>query len=252
MEHPIPSAGALPPVAAPAAGAQSGPKPIEMEKLPYSLRGLLSWLPETEWHLINAIVCHGSFIREIAEIARFLDAVWTHSKKAEDRVGDRLTGAERDSFRDRIDHAVKEIVTVTVELARRARLTEILQRNRPLVVRYVPETIVKAAPKPARKTEPPARKEPQGKTVPAGGPPTGSPSGANFLNRWLGGIRRLRESDPSFARAGEVVSMFEKALEVAGPGRAEVEHMLAQYKEAMKHANEGALDAPPAPATQAA
>lgn len=252
MEHPIPPAGAPPPVAAPAAGAPSGPKAIELEKLPYSLRGLLAWLPESEWHLIHAIVCHGSFIREIADIARFLDAIWTHSKKAEDRVGDRLTGAERDAFRDRIDQAVKEIVTVSVELARRARLTEILQRNRPLVVRYVPETIAKAAPKAAWKTEPPPRKEAQGPTVPAGGPPAGSAPGADFLNRWLGGIRRLRHSDPSFARAGEVVSMFEKALEVAGPRHAEVEHMLAQYKEAMKHANEGAQDAPAAPAIEAA
>lgn len=245
MEHPIPPGGAAPPAAAPAAGG-SAPKSIDVERLPYSVRGLLTWLPEAEWHLIHAIVCHGIFIREIADVARFLDAVWTHSKRAEDRVSDRLTGVERDAFRDRVDAAVRQIVTVAVELARRAHLTEILQRNRSLVLRYVPEVKEKASAKPPRKTEPGVMEAQRPPIASSPRAQAALPSGPDLINRWLTGIRRIRESDPSFARAAEVISMYEKAIEGAGPRRAEVEHMLAQYKEATLHAKEG-LEAVPAP-----
>lgn len=274
MMHSSSSPGAsppLPPAARPPEGetgpSGNAPLTIGIERLPFTLKSLLSWLPESEWHLVQAVICHGSFIREIIDVAKFVDAIWTNSKKAEDRLANRVTGAERDAFREGLEQDMKDIVTRAVELARRARLTEILQRNRGLVLRYVPEVSPKSSPRGPRKAEPGKIADPPKEAARAlepaqGGPTPHAPAlqaGPDFVNRWLAGIRRIRQSDPSFARASEVTSMFEKAIEIAGPRKSEVEHMLAQYKEALHHAREGAdpgvTEAPavsPAPVTDAA
>jgi hypothetical protein len=273
MMNPSTSPGASPPALPPAVPSEGQPGPLAnapaavgVERLPFAVKALLSWLPESEWHLVQAVICHGSFIREIIDVAKFVDAIWTNSKKAEDRLTNRVTGAERDAFREGLEQDIKDIVTRAVELARRARLTEILQRNRGLVLRYVPEISAKTQPRGPRKSEndkkADAPKESARSSEPSLGPAPHAPalqSGPDFINRWLAGIRRIRQSDPSFARASEVTSMFEKALDIAGPRKAEVEHMLAQYKEAMHHAREsadpGLIEAPlvsPAPATDAA
>lgn len=246
MVHPSAPSSAVPPASVSPGPGDAGPRMVDLNKLPYSLRGLLSWLPESEWHLVQGLICHGSLSREIVEIAKFVDAVWTNSLKAEDRRSGRVTGAERDAYRDGVEEDLRDVVTRSVALGKRSRLTEILQRSRPLIVRYVPEAAAKPAGRsPGRsgsdqKVE--GSKSPSASQLPA-------QAGPEFLNRWLSGIRRIRQSDPSFARAQEVVSMFEKALEISGPRRAEVEHMLAQYREAVHRAgNGGEAPNPAAPA----
>lgn len=116
------------------------PRTIELSRLPKSIEGLISWLaelPEQDARNVRASVFHSPLTRDFAETARFVDSVLLNSKRAEDWVGkDRVTGAERDQYRERVESALRIAVRETVALARRARLTEILQRNRILVQRY--------------------------------------------------------------------------------------------------------------------
>jgi hypothetical protein len=208
--------------------------------------------------LVQSIICHGSLSREIVETAKFVDAVWTNSVKAEDRRNGRVTGAERDAFHDGVEEAIRDVVTRSVSLGKRSRLTEILQRSRPLIVRYVPDAAAK--PEDHASDRPDAGRNPDVTKAPRTTPQLPAQAGPEFVNRWLSGIRRIRQGDPSFSRSQEIISMFEKAIEIAGQRRGEVEHMLAQYREAMRHSAGGgdhgsqAAEAPAVPgaATEAA
>lgn len=113
------------------------PKMVDVAKLPQSIAGMLSWLTEQDARNVRAGIFHSPLTRDIFEAARFVDATLLNSKRAEDWVGrDRITGVERDQYREKIEQALGAVVRETMALARRARLTEILQRNRILVQRY--------------------------------------------------------------------------------------------------------------------
>jgi hypothetical protein len=87
-----------------------------------------------------------------------------------------------------------------------------------------------AAPRP--RAQPPAPSPPE--------PSAPKPDPAASLDRWLADIRRIRERDPDFSKAGDVRALFKMCAEVAGPRAAEVEALRADY--------ERALAAPPPPA----
>ncbi len=110
---------------------------IDASKLPKHLAGLLAWLPLSDWHLIEARVCHFPFTRDLVDVTGFIDRVWQQANRAENRSGaSRITGAEMDTFRSRYDQSVRALVEVGVELARRTGLSEILGRNRRLLEKF--------------------------------------------------------------------------------------------------------------------
>lgn len=50
------------------------------------------------------------------------------------------------------------------------------------------------------------------------------------LERWLNDVSVIRRRDADFARAGEVRSLLRQAADIAGPRKAEVEAILAEYE----------------------
>jgi len=113
-----------------------GPKSFLMDRLPRSFQHVLSWLPPQDYRLVETAVCHLPIMRDMVAVVRFADAVWTVARNAEHRTTDRITGTEMDRFRDRLDVAVQELMAVTVELAQRARLTEVQQRYKKILRRF--------------------------------------------------------------------------------------------------------------------
>jgi len=61
------------------------------------------------------------------------------------------------------------------------------------------------------------------------------------LESLLGQAKAIREADPKFARSDEVAGLLKSALDVAGPRRAEVERIRAEYEKALGEAKQKAL-----------
>lgn len=112
------------------------PKGLTMDRLPRSVQHVLSWLQPQDYRLLETAVCHLPITRDMIGVVRFTDTIWTVARNAEHRTVDRITGAEMDRFRERLDHAVKELMAVSCELAARARLTEVQQRYKKLLRRF--------------------------------------------------------------------------------------------------------------------
>lgn len=100
------------------------------------------------------------------------------------------------------------------------------------------------APRPAPVAAPPPS--------PVVAPPAADASRA--VDRWLEDVKEIRTQDPEFRRAEEVRTLLRKAAEIAGPRRAAVEALLADYEKAAaapppEPARAPALapDRPPAP-----
>ena len=115
----------------PSAVVSPASPPPTRRPLPRSVEQLLTWLNPQDYNKVETVLCGMPLTREILLAARFLDAVWGHARNAEYRVGShRITGAEMDRFYQRFEGAMKELVSIGVELASRAGLTEITQRHK--------------------------------------------------------------------------------------------------------------------------
>lgn len=101
----------------------------------------------------------------------------------------------------------------------------------PLVVRPVAPDPAPADPEPLR--APPAAPVPA-VTPPVEDPPLPIPTADPSLavDRWLEDVRTIRARDPEFKRAGEIRALLRQAADIAGPRRAEVESLLAEYEKA--------------------
>ncbi len=127
-----PPAGGAPPAAAP----PGNPASMPMDRLPRSVQHVLSWLSLQDYRLVETAVCHLPITRDMVGVVRFTDAIWTVARNAEHRTNDRITGTEMDRFRERLDRAVHDLMDVSVELAQRARLTEVQQRYKKILRRF--------------------------------------------------------------------------------------------------------------------
>jgi hypothetical protein len=123
---------------------------IRVGDLPQSLQWALTIVRPEERYLIETCLCRMALSRDLVDITRFVDQTWNQARNAEYRTGGgRITGAEMDGFRARMDEAVKSLLDVTVDLALRAGFTEIMQRNRRVLARHghrVPKNPAKAPP----------------------------------------------------------------------------------------------------------
>lgn len=95
------------------------------------IRRELGWLdriPPEEVRNICAVLARLPISRNLVEVAGFVDRLWFQARNAEFRMGPgRVTGAEMDVYRERLDQAVRSIIEVTNDLARRVGMTQILQ-----------------------------------------------------------------------------------------------------------------------------
>lgn len=113
------------------------PNPIRIEDLPESVRRILAKVAPADWGQIATVLCRSPFMIDLVQSFRFLDAVWHVAAPKEHRIGlDRITGAEMDEFRGRIEQAVKAILGVGLDLAARARLTKIQEGYLGILTRF--------------------------------------------------------------------------------------------------------------------
>ncbi len=110
---------------------------VRVSELPPNLQWAVSRLSPEDRHLVETCLCRMPFSRDLVEIVRFIDQVWNQARNAEYRASDkRITGTEMDAFRARMEEAVRALLAVNVELAQRAGLTEIMQRQRRMLSRH--------------------------------------------------------------------------------------------------------------------
>lgn len=151
METRSPQPAVVPP--APAAPQVAPARSTPPRRLPRSVEQLLTWLRPEDENKVETLLCGMPLTKELVLAARFLDQVWTHARNAEYRVGaGRISGADMDLYYERFQASVKELVSIGVELAKRAGLTEIVQRHKKILGHhgFQPNGQQKAAaPKPA-------------------------------------------------------------------------------------------------------
>src|SRR5262245_28807535 len=116
------------------------PHVMTWAELPEGVRSGLSSIPVEEWHNVIAVHCTSDFAKMAIRLVSIFDRYWVKSRRAEDFVQDRMTGTEREKYRERADLAFKEIAAVTIEMGGRAKLVEDLQEDRKFLVQLAMET----------------------------------------------------------------------------------------------------------------
>jgi len=136
--------------------APETPARIEIDPalLSYSLARDLARVPREEWAKIESIACRVGFTRDMAEGARFVDAV----ANVINQHGGLFASQDLDKRRDleqysqMIVDAFRAYILTTVQVARKLRLTNILERYWRLLSAYGPPPKAadsqRAAPKP--------------------------------------------------------------------------------------------------------
>jgi hypothetical protein len=143
---------------APSNGVAVAPMPakieLELALLSYSFARDLTRIPREEWSKIESVPCRVGFTRDMAEGIRFVDAV----ANVVNQHGGLFATQNMDKRRDlekcseEIVDAFRTIILTTVDVARKLRLTNILERYWRLLSVYGPAPKKadrgKAAPKP--------------------------------------------------------------------------------------------------------
>ena len=105
--------------------------------LPRSVDQMLRWLDPKEYRLVETMICNMPFTKDLMSVLRFVDTILSAASKAEHRTGSgRIRGTEMDVYRDRMDEAVRALLTVSVELGRRAGFTEKLVKHKRVLTRH--------------------------------------------------------------------------------------------------------------------
>lgn len=123
------------PAVSPADGA-APPKAVQWSDLPENLRLGLSSIPVDRWSDVIVTICQSDLMKDATSLVAAFVRVWEKSRRAEDFIVDRVTGPEREQFRDSFCNALRQIAEVTVTLGGRARLVEELQKDRKLFARH--------------------------------------------------------------------------------------------------------------------
>lgn len=152
------------------------PQAMTWADLPLGLRAGLSSIPIHEWENAVVVACGSDFAKDAIRLLGTFAHYWVESRRAEDYPQDRMTGPEREKFRERAELAIKEIAAVTIELGGRARLVEDLQEDRRFLARLAPESWKAVWTKAMARAVPAALRRPIAKTkVPP--PQAASPPG---------------------------------------------------------------------------
>ncbi len=124
---------------------------LRLGDLPRSIQWALTTVRPDERYLVETCLCRMSLSRDLVDIVRFVDQTWNQARNAEYKTGGgRITGAEMDGFRARMDDAVKSLLDVTIDLAVRAGFNDIMLRNQRVLARHghrVPKRPAKAPPR---------------------------------------------------------------------------------------------------------
>ena len=106
-------------------------------RLPRNVQQMLTWLDPKDYRLVETMICNMPFTKDLASVIRFVDTILMAASKAEHRTGSgRIRGSEMDLFRDRMDGAVKALLTVSVELAVRSGFTDKLTKHKRVLTRH--------------------------------------------------------------------------------------------------------------------
>lgn len=132
-----PKAKDAPPKAAP---ARAAPAKIEVDPalLSYTLARDLGRIPPEEWSKIESVPCRVGFTRDMAEGVRFVDAVANVVNQHGGLFATQDLSKRRDleqSSRQIVD-AFRAFIRTTVQVARKLRLTNILERHWRLLSAY--------------------------------------------------------------------------------------------------------------------
>ena len=105
--------------------------------LPRSVDQMLRWLDPKDYRLVETMICNMPFTKDLMSVLRFVDTILSAAAKAEHRTGSgRIRGEEMDRYRDRMDEAVRALLTVSVELAQRAGFTDKLIKHKRVLTRH--------------------------------------------------------------------------------------------------------------------
>ena len=93
--------------------------------LPLSFEKALTHVNPKDYRYLETIICNLPVTKDLLHVAMFVDTILLASRAAENRTGDaRMRGAEMDTYRDRLAAAMKNILTICVEIAVRAGCTD--------------------------------------------------------------------------------------------------------------------------------
>jgi len=143
------------------------PHAMTWADLPLGLRAGLSAMPVEDWENAIVVHCGSDFAKDAIRLLGAFAHYWVESRRAEDYPEDRMTGPEREQFRERAELALKEIAAVTIELGGRARLIEDLQEDRRFLARLAPESWKAVWTKAMARAVPADRRWPAAKAKPA-------------------------------------------------------------------------------------
>ena len=135
------------------------PAMMRIADLPRSFQNMLARIEEEDFRHVQAIVCRIPFVKEGLRALQYADRVWNAARGAEFLVRDRVTGTEMDQYHERFQKAVRGIVVVADELARRSGRSELRQKFRSLLEAYgltAPDQNGQGGRKPAQETTEPA------------------------------------------------------------------------------------------------
>ena len=93
--------------------------------LPASFEKALTHVDPKDYRFLETIICNLPITKDLLHVAMFVDTILLASRAAENRMGAaRMRGAEMDVYRDCLGDAMKNILTICVELAVRAGCTD--------------------------------------------------------------------------------------------------------------------------------
>ena len=120
-------------------GAEKDNKPVGWIELPERLRMTLSSMPKDRWTDVLVSVCPSEILRDATALIGLFTRAWEKSRAAEDFVIGRVSGKERDQYRDQFTETLRQIAGLAITLGARAKVFGELQSERVLLIRYAQE-----------------------------------------------------------------------------------------------------------------